>query len=71
MMTPERKLRGEAPNHRCPNVGETYRHHNDVTERHPVSVSESIEIQAGQPVMVLKASCPCGWSARNVIGSEE
>jgi hypothetical protein len=71
MTGPEGKLRGEIPNHRCPNAGETYRHHNDVTERHPVSVSENIEIHAGQPVLVLKASCPCGWSASNVIGGDE
>jgi hypothetical protein len=58
---------------RCPNFGESYRptdalgFKGDITERHPVSTSQHIDLQEGTPVLVLKAHCPCGWSATNVI----
>ncbi|WP_367175076.1 hypothetical protein [Haloarcula rubripromontorii] len=32
-----------------------------------MSTSQRIEIRDERPLLVLKASCPCGWSATNVI----
>jgi len=61
----------------CPNSGETYRPQDklgfrgDVTERHPVSTHQKVKLRNGVPVLVLKATCPCGFSETNVIGAEE
>lgn len=58
---------------RCPHNGEAWASGQFRRTRydHRVHTATEVDIQGARPVLVVRATCQCGWSETTVLGGED
>lgn len=61
-------LVGDDARPRCPRADDVHDQNGEwIDEGHVVQMSSELDLRRGRPVLVLSASCHCGWSAQTVL----